>query len=223
MSSYATERPPATYARQEHETGFTAILGRMLSATPGAIGAALVDAEGEAVDYCGDTIDPFEIKVAAAHWQIVIQAIDRGVVGQRGGATRRLVVETTRRIFVIDALPDGYALLSILLRGAAVGHADRAVDVALRDLYREAGWAAPPELLRWHAVEVRVEGDRPVALRTAGEWNQVSVIGKVAQGLRRDETGYRVGVDRAGCELTLVFGRDDRWYADVPPDSIRTR
>ncbi len=212
-----------TYAREEHETGFTAILLRLLRATPGAIGAALVDAEGEAVDYAGDRIEPFELKVAAAHWRIVLAEIELGALSKRGGATRRLSVETTRKVFVIDALPDGYALLSILAGDTATGgDADRALDVALRDLYVEAGWACPPDLFHWHEVDVKTgDGARPISVRSGKAWEAVRVIGRVATGLQQDEVGFRVGVGSEDCELTLVRGRDERWYADLPPESIQ--
>ena len=210
------------FVREEHETGFTAILQRLLRATPGAIGAALVDGEGEAVDYAGDRIEAFDLKVAAAHWRIVLGEIDAGPLARRGGATRRLLVETTRRVFVIDALPEGYALLSVLRqRDGNVGHADRALDVALRDLYAEAGWPCPPDLFHWYEIEVRLgEADRPVSVRGASRWQAVRVIGRVATGLRGDEVGYRVGIEAAHCELTLVRGRDDRWYSDLAPASL---
>jgi hypothetical protein len=217
--------PPVagTFERIEHETGFTAILLRLLRATPGAVGAALVDAEGEAVDYAGDRIEPFELKVAAAHWRIVLAEIELGALAKRGGATRRLLVETTRRVFVIDALPDGYALLSVLASDAATGgDPDRVLDVALRDLYVEAGWACPPDLFRWHEVDVRMgDGARPVSVRSGQVWEAVRVIGRVATGLQQDEVGFRVGVGSEDCELTLVRGRDARWYADMPPESIK--
>lgn len=220
----AGDSPAArTFERLEHETGFTAILLRLMHATPGAVGAALVDAEGEAVDYAGDRIEPFELKVAAAHWRIVLAEIELGALAKRGGATRRLLVETTRKIFVIDALPDGYALLSVLASDAATGGiADRALDIALRDLYVEAGWTCPPDLFHWHEVEVRTgDGARPISVRSSDGWETVRVIGRLATGLQHDEVGFRVGVGTQDCELTLVRGRDARWYADMPAESIK--
>ena len=209
-----SSRPPKSFVRIEHETGFTAILGRMLAATPGAIGAALVDAEGEAVDYSGPTIDPFELKVAAAHFRIVLQELEQGKLTEAGGTPRRLSILTSKRMFVIDCLPEGYALLSILHRTAAIGHADRALDAALHDLYREAGWNAPPGVLRWQELQVRVDAkDRPTAILVDVGWRPVKVIGKVVAGLQRGEMGFRVGVGEA--EVTLVRGRDGRWYGDV--------
>ena len=217
-----SSRPPKSFVRIEHETGFTAILGRMLAATPGAIGAALVDAEGEAVDYSGATIDPFELKVAAAHFRIVLQELEQGKLTDVGGVPRRLSILTSKRMFVIDCLPDGYALLSVLHRTAAFGHADRALDAALHDLYREAGWNAPPGVLRWQELQVKCDTkDRPSAIRIDVGWRPVKVIGKVVAGLQRGEVGFRVGVSEV--EVTLVRGLDDRWYGDLPSTEFESK
>jgi hypothetical protein len=205
------------YARAEDETPFTVILRRHVDATPGALGAALVDSEGEAVDYAGDTIDPFDLKIAAAHWRIVLSDIERGKLAEQGGATTSLVVLTERRGFVLTALPDGYALLSILKANAALGHADRSVDMTLRALYREASWNAPPDAFRWHAIDVEIDPRaRPFRIRIRHQWTLVTPIGRVIAGLQPGEVGWRVDVPAAECETTLVLGRDDRWYADLP-------
>ncbi|MGZ3418408.1 MAG: roadblock/LC7 domain-containing protein [Polyangiales bacterium] len=206
-----------TYKRVEHETGFTAILSRHVAATPGAYGAALVDAEGEAVDYAGNTIDPFELKVAAAHWRIVLADIDKGKHGEMFGQTRRLFVHTDLKAFVLDALPEGYALLSILDAKASFGHADRALDATLRDLYREAGWQAPPGAFRWHPLDVELDArGRPLRVRVRKQWADVTSMGRIIAGLQPGELGFRVAVPIADIELTLVRGRDERWYGDLP-------
>lgn len=205
------------YARPEDETGFTVVLRKHVESTPGALGAALVDGQGEAVDYAGDTIDPFELKVAAAHWRIVLDDINRGRVAVEGGATERLVVLTERRGFVLTSLPEGYALLSILRANAAMGHADRSLDATLRGLYREAGWASPPGAFRWHPIEVEIDPRaRPHRVRIRHQWTPVIPIGRVMNGLQAGEVGWRVDIPAAECETTLVLGRDDRWYADLP-------
>lgn len=221
MSAKAT--PPASFERHEHETGFTRILARLVEATPGAIGVVLVDGEGETVDYAGSSVDPFELKVAAAHFRIIVGEIDASKLPLHGGVTRRLTILGARRLFVIDCLPDGYALLSVLQHDAAQGHADRALGVTLRDLYREAGWSAPPGVLRWQEIDVRCgDADRPEAIKVDVGWAKVSVIGKVAAGLARGEVGFRVGIHGSAVEVTLVRGRDDRWYGDLPPDVFGT-
>ncbi|MBI2394966.1 MAG: hypothetical protein HYV09_35680 [Deltaproteobacteria bacterium] len=205
------------YAREEHETGFTPILRQHVEATPGALGAALVDGEGEAVDYAGDTIDPFDLKIAAAHFRIVLSDIEKGKLAGEGGPTSRLLVLTDKRTFVLTALPEGYALLSILRANAALGHADRSLDGTLRALHREAGWAYPPGAFRWHPIDVEIDARaRPHRIRVRHQWTAVEPIGRVVVGLQPGEVGWRVDVAAAGCETTLVLGRDDKWYADLP-------
>lgn len=210
------------FEREEAETGFTTILRRHLEATPGAIAMAIVDAEGEAVDYAGDTIDPFDIKVAAATFRIILVELETGPYARRGGAPKRLWVKGAHRGYMLDALPDGYALLAILESDAALGHASRTLDSTLRAIYREAGWAAPPELARWTPVEIEQGPDgRPRSVRAQQGWVHVVVIGKVAAGLSPGEIGFRVelpDIARTGGsahEATLVRGIDDVWYADL--------
>lgn len=206
-----------TYKREESETGFTSILARHVAATPGAIGAALVDGQGEAVDYAGDTIDPFELKIAAAHFRILLADLDNGKHGEMFGPSSRLFVHTDQRAFVLDALPDGYALLSILDAKASFGHADRALDATLRDLYREAGWQAPPGAFRWVPLDVELDArGRPVRVRVRKQWAAVESMGRIIAGLQPGELGFRVAVPAAELELTLVRGRDERWYGDLP-------
>lgn len=205
------------WVREEHETGFTPILVRHVEQTVGAIGAAIVDGEGEAVDYAGDTIDPFELKVAAAHWRIVLADIDAGRLAERGGETQRMFVLTEKRGFLLETLQEGYALLSILRADAAFGHADRSLDHTLRAIYREAGWPAPPGAFRWHPIDVEIDPRaRPYRIRVRHQWTEVMPIGRVIAGLQPGEVGWRVDVPAAECETTLVLARDDRWYSDLP-------
>lgn len=205
------------YARPEDETGFTGVLRKHVEQTPGALGAALVDGQGEAVDYVGDYIDPFDIKVAAAHFRIVLNDINDGRLAVEGGPTARLVVLTDKRGFVLTSLPEGYALLSILKANAALGHADRSIDATLRGIYREAGWPSPPGAFRWHPIDVEIDPRaRPHRIRVRHQWTAVQPIGRVVHGLQPGEVGWRVDVPAAECEITLVLGRDDRWYGDLP-------
>jgi hypothetical protein len=72
MSVQPFSVPPVQFERLQSKTGFTAILETLVKALPGGVGVALVDAEGEAVDYAGDRIDPFDVKVTAAQWRILL-------------------------------------------------------------------------------------------------------------------------------------------------------
>ena len=65
-------RPRGRHAppRDQRESAFTAILTDLVERVPGARCAALVDRDGETVDY-GGRGSPYEMRVAAAHLRIV--------------------------------------------------------------------------------------------------------------------------------------------------------
>jgi len=63
----------ALVGREQDTTPFNTILLRFCDATP-AVGAALVDHQGETVDFAG-VLDAFDIKVAAAEWRIVLDLV----------------------------------------------------------------------------------------------------------------------------------------------------
>src|SRR5262249_20375219 len=58
------------FVRDMPESPFAAILSELVARIPGGKAAILVDHDGEAVDYFGDC-DPYELKVAGAHWRVV--------------------------------------------------------------------------------------------------------------------------------------------------------
>ena len=91
--------------RDQGRSTFTEILEHLLDATPGAVAAVLVDHDGETVDSAG-ALEPFDLKVAAAHWQIVLAEL-RAI--EPLGAMRALVVAARARSYVLRALHDvGY-------------------------------------------------------------------------------------------------------------------
>ena len=59
-------------------TPFREQLGKIVEATPGGIGAILVDDEGEAIDLFTRG-DSFEIKLAGAHHGIILGLIKRSM------------------------------------------------------------------------------------------------------------------------------------------------
>jgi hypothetical protein len=221
--------PPARFERVQAETGFTAILHVLVATMPGGLGAALVDGEGETVDYAGDRLDVFDIKVAAAQWRILLQEIEQGKLSAEGGAPQRVTLLCEHRTYVIDSLPEGYALLVIAHQAAPLAHLNSAIDRALIALHAEVGWAAPPEVERWWPIDVGVDDEgRPSTLRLKTREVPLGVIGRITQGLRGGEHGYRVAIgpnesraeDERRDEVTIVQGVDRRWYADAPPGEI---
>jgi predicted regulator of Ras-like GTPase activity (Roadblock/LC7/MglB family) len=213
VTSHGSRRPdrgkPAT--RDQDESVFAAILADLVSRVPGARGAALVDAEGETVDYAS-AIRPFDLRLAAAHWRIVLDEVR---AGDSLASTYCIIVRATRGSYIVQALPDGYALVVILSRAAGFSGFRRALTACERDLCDEAGW---PKSARPRATTfpVRVEQDargRPVALSIGGPTRSVEILGTHASGPARGEKAWRVRLD-TGFETTLVRESGGHWYLD---------
>lgn len=238
-TSGRVEKRHGPVRRDQEESAFSSILSALLDATPLSIGAVLVDGLGETVDYAG-AIEAFDLKVAAAHFQVVLQDI-------RDAASLASAVELTVRAqgrsYVLRVLHAEYSLLLILHRHGAFAVSRRALYEAASRICAEAGLDVEPGAHPWFRVEVETSrGKRPARLRPVAEyvglrssrqppppplfgtnqqlydptrWSVVEVIGAV-MGTGRRERGYRIRLD-TGAEMTLVRERDGLWFVDEPP------
>lgn len=200
--------------RDQEPSTFTTILERLLAATPGSLGAVLVDSEGEAVDYAG-RLEPFELKVAAAHWQIALGEIREAA--PMLGPMRQITVRARGRSYLVRSVQERYAVVVVLHRHAAFAVSERALQEADTRLSLEAGWPVPRHASRWFGVEVETgrrgrERKRPLRLRVANRWQPVEVVGAVV-GLAPSERGFLVRLP-SGAEMLLVRERLGRWFAD---------
>lgn len=194
-------------ARDMDATPFTAILDRLIERMPGAYGAALVDGEGETVDYAGLVV-PYDIRVAAAYVQIVMRYIESPTLAPMG-RPKFFSVRGTKKTVVARALPDGYVLAALFRRRAGFAGSQRAFVQCERELAREAGWPAPSGRA-WYAVDVEVDRrGRPLSIAPGFA---IEVLGAV-MGLPVREHGFRVRT-ADGHELTLVREARTIWYAD---------
>jgi hypothetical protein len=205
--------------RDQDASRFSAILMRLCDAT-GAFAAGLVDSDGETVDYAG-TIDPFQVKVAAAEWQIVMRQVRESRVPWWIG-TQFLSFRGGRRSFAAVALAEGYVIVIVMLRHTLT-LSWRALCEAVRDISNEAGLPVPvafrSEKERWTRVEVRTaRGDprRPEALWRDGTWAALTILGHYQKRGAVPEIGYRARL-LSGAEITLVREPLGRWYADDIP------
>jgi len=177
---------------------------------PGALAAALVDLEGETVDYAG-VATPYEVRLAAAHWRIVLQRTQEQA---SLGDTRALAVRAARRSFVLYALPQGYALVIVLSSAAGLPAWRRALPACARRLAEEAGWPEP-HWASWYPADVACDArHRPASVRAHGLARPVEILGALAGGLSREERGWRVRCGRE--EVTLVREAGGFWYSDAP-------
>jgi hypothetical protein len=214
-------RQRSAVGRDQAVSPFAAILMRLCHGT-GAVGAALVDFEGETVDYAG-RIDPFEIRVAAAEWRLVLRVLSQSPIASWAD-THELVVRASQRSFVAILLDSGYAVVAQLpVRCFALS--PRALAECVRDLCREAGFEPPQGARfggRWSSVDVRTspfDRRRPSAVWHNGSWHELEILGRYAKAeLGRGEMGYRARLPN-GAEITLVRERLGRWYAEDLPEA----
>lgn len=213
----SVQQPPrsrrdAGAPRDQARSTFTRILERLLAVTPGGQGAALVDYEGETVDYAG-WLDPFDLKIAAAHWLIVLsETADTRTVGP----ILRLTVRARGRAYYVRRLEESYAVVLVLHPRAAFAVSERAMQEAIAGISAEAGWPLPKDAARWFWVEVESElqgrARRPRRVKVGGRFQPVEVMGAL-MGLGARERGYRVRLPN-GVEMMLVRERLGHWFAD---------
>jgi hypothetical protein len=206
------------HARDTDATAFTFILTELVSRIPGAHSAALVDGEGESVDYTGRAA-PFDVKIAAALFRIVIVETRACASFQ---ALRTLAVRCATKSFVVRVLPDDYAVVVLLGKRAGFS-AMRALDVCERALVAEAG-LTPRPLPPWTVVAVDCDArKRPARVASPGRLGgyRVEVLGSVV-GLPHRDRAFRIRLE-TGAELMLVRERGGTWYAEEPIDFSRLR
>jgi hypothetical protein len=203
--------------RDQSDSPFSAILARLCDDS-GALAAALVDAEGETVDYAG-LLTPYEIKVAAAEWRLVLAVVHAArVPGFRH--VGELTVRGAGRTFFIAALPDGYAVAMCLPR-RSFNLSRRALAQARRELAREAGLELPEgrSEATWARVRVRTPPDprlqrRPDAIWLNEAWSPLTILGRYqARDLSRSERGYLARL-ASGAEVFLVREPLGVWFVD---------
>ncbi len=205
--------------RDQAASAFGAILLRLCDSV-GAPGAALVDPEGETVDYAG-TVSPFDIKVAAAELRLILKEVLYSGVSI-WSETDEIILRGSKKSFALVTLEEGYAIVIQLLPHCfSVSY--RAVSEAAREASIEAGLPLSPRYIEgehWTRVEVRpTPGDerRPLAIWHGGTWCAVEVLGRYQDtDLERGELGYRARL-ATGAEVGLVREQLGRWYAEELP------
>jgi hypothetical protein len=203
--------------RDQSDSPFSAILSRLCDDC-GALAAALVDGEGETVDYAG-LLSPYEVKVAAAEWRIVLKVV-RESRWPGFHSCAGMTVRARGRTFLIEGMPDGYAIALCLPR-RSFNVSRRALAQAVRELGREAGLVVPEARAQVHWARVRVrmpEGSRllrrPDAIWLENAWSPITILGRYqARDLSGSELGYLARL-ASGAEVFLVREPLGVWFID---------
>jgi len=117
-------------------TPFGAILRRAVQATPGAIGCAFADSEGEMIDGF-TTHDANEWALVTAHYGIVLRQLHAAFGTWHFGGPEYFLAQHELLDVVVHAVDGGYYTLLAVAEPAPLGHALRALREAARALHRE--------------------------------------------------------------------------------------
>lgn len=99
---------------------FQPILKELVEAVPHAVGAILVDWEGEAVqEYCH--CDPYDIRFVAAHKGIILSRLRETKGESQGGPIEEVVVSAARQHLLIGAIDKDYSLVLQVERPCPLG------------------------------------------------------------------------------------------------------
>ena len=101
---------------------FKSLLNRLLEDIPGALGAIIIDWEGEAVDQVTRT-DEYDIKVLGAHSGIILSLLRETLSRIDSGTLEEVVVRTGKNKTLIAPLTEDYLLILQLGAKAIVARA----------------------------------------------------------------------------------------------------
>jgi hypothetical protein len=117
-------------------TPFRAILRRAVESTPGAIGGAFADAEGEMVDFFTN-FDPHEWAVLTAHYGVVLAQLHSAFALWHFGAPEYFMAQHNKLGIVVHAVDGGYYALIAVSDPARVLSALTALVVSVPELRKE--------------------------------------------------------------------------------------
>lgn len=117
-------------------TPFRAILKRAVQATPGAIGGAFADSEGEMVDWFAD-YDPHEWAVLTAHYGVVLAQLHAAFGIFTFGAPEYFMVQHKKLGVVVHTVEGGYFALLAVTDPARVPFALTALAASVPELQKE--------------------------------------------------------------------------------------
>ncbi len=95
-------------------TPFGAIMQRAVEATPGAVGGAFADSEGEMVDCFSKAYDPHDWAVLTAHYGVVLRQLQSAFGIWHFGGPEYFIAEHSTLGIVVCTIQSGYyALIAV--------------------------------------------------------------------------------------------------------------
>jgi len=115
---------------------FGAILKRAVQATPGALGGAFADSQGEMIDGF-TTQDAHEWALLTAHYGVVLAQLHAAFGTWHFGGPEYFIAQHSAVDVVVHAVPGGYYALLALTEPAPLARALISLREAARALHRE--------------------------------------------------------------------------------------
>jgi hypothetical protein len=115
---------------------FGAILRRAVQATPGAIGGAFADCDGEMIDSFTNR-DPHDWALLTAHYGVVLSHLHAALGTWHFGGPEYFIARHAVFDVVVHAVPGGYYALLAMAEPAPLGHALRSLRRAADELHQE--------------------------------------------------------------------------------------
>jgi predicted regulator of Ras-like GTPase activity (Roadblock/LC7/MglB family) len=112
------------------------ILKELVERTPQAVGAVLVDWEGEAVqEFCH--CDPYDIRFIGAHEMIILSRFREAHKSGLGGVVEEVVVSASGGFLIIGAIDQEYSLVMSIGRDCPLGLSLHHFRTAIGQLKKE--------------------------------------------------------------------------------------
>jgi hypothetical protein len=197
---------------------FAALLEDLLDAMPYLRGGAIVDFEGETVDFAGE-VDTFDLRVAAATMQLMLSDLRQAA---HFADLLEVRLTTGKQGYVVRVLDASYSLVLIPRPLATFVLSERVLLEVEHRILIEAG-LSPRAPLDWFRAEVLLDGRRrPAKIRAAASlldvepptWLDVEVLGSVVERAAAPRA-FRVRLE-SGAELTLLREGRGLWFVDGP-------
>lgn len=115
---------------------FKLTLKQLLDDVPGALGAIIVDWEGEAVDQVS-LLSEYDIKVIGAHNGIILTRLQTVLDRTDGGSLEEVMISSSTARTLVQPLTEDYLLLLQLDRNAGVAEAKYCLRCCAEELSDE--------------------------------------------------------------------------------------